>query len=193
MWLQQVKERYLDIPKPIRSFLISAVILFFAWKLLYNLVLLPVRIPDAFLTSISTAGASVVLHFLYPNLPVLHYLQLNTGAPMEAIVVNGVKSVAVGDGCNGLELYVLYLGFLICRPGTLKTRIGFALTGIVTIYILNIIRIAGLSWLYLHHSHYVNFAHKYLFKGIVYFFVYLLWNEYLKINKAKEKAAEIFV
>ena len=49
----------------------------------------------------------------------------NTNSGSEMLYLDGKKIVGVADACNALELFVLYLGFLIAYPSSVKRKLLF--------------------------------------------------------------------
>ncbi len=186
IYVQPLKAKLDTIPKPIKLFLLRVVILFIVWKLLYHLILLPTQIPDAWLTHLSAKGASILTGWIYPA----NYITIiPVDNVAERLFVDGKRTIGIAHNCNALELYVLYIGYILCRPAPLRKRLLYIAMGVALIYLLNILRIAGLGWLYLEHPHQVEFAHKYAFKAVVYIAIYLLWNEYSKQKQPNETIA----
>jgi len=170
-----------QIPKDVRLFLTKALILFIAWKLLYHLLLFPIRIPDKHLTHITAEGSVL----LYNNILGIELVQVKDMVSPEGAEFVGVynadqKLVAIADSCNGLELIVLYIGFLCCFPILLKRFLPYAVLGIVSIIILNIFRCYGLTWMYLNDYYLADFFHKYIFKMAIYALIFLTWVKYSK-------------
>lgn len=166
------------IPENARPFIIRAALLIIAWELLYNFVLRPSGIPDDQLTRIVQVGAMKLLSLFYTDI----------GADENVIVLNGSRAVSIARQCNGLELIVLYLGFIICLPSNAKRMISFGVIGTLIIYILNIIRTAILAVMYdINHSM-TDFAHHYVFKIVIYAVVFLGWVLYMKKPKQHEAA-----
>ena len=185
--IKPLKTKFDTIPRPVRLFLLRVIILFIVWKLLYHTILLPTQIPDAWLTHFSAKGASILTGWIYPA----NYITIiPVDNIAERLFVDGKRSIGVAHNCNALELYVLYIGYIICRPAPIRRRLLFIAMGIALIYLLNIVRIAGLGWLYLEHPFIIDFAHKYAFKAVVYITIYLLWNEY---SKQKEPAQTVTI
>jgi exosortase/archaeosortase family protein len=169
-----IKEQYHKIPVEGRKFITRALFLFIAWKLLYNFILVPINIPDRQLTWLVGNGTSAFLSLFYDS----------TGfEEMNAIFINGVRTIKIMPFCNGLELIVLFLGFLLCLPATKKRFWAYALAGIAGINILNILRCSGLAYMKLNHHLLTNFAHHYAFNIAVYAFVFYLWVLYAKKSR----------
>ena len=58
------------------------------------------------------------------------------------LAVTGSNGVEIQNGCNGLELIGLYMGFIIVYPGgPLQKRIMFLAGGIGLLFIANVFRI----------------------------------------------------
>ena len=166
-----------NIPLPVQSFLKKALLIFIIWKLLYHLLLLPVRIPDQQLTNLTAATTGFLYNAVF-NSHINFREEFNYGYKMRVIYIEKRRVIGIADGCNGLELYVLYLGFLLCIPTTTKRLVAYAVLGIAGIYITNSLRCFGLAWLFLHNYSIANFAHHYLFKMIIYALIFFTWVRY---------------
>ena len=101
------------------------------------------------------------------------------------LVFTGHGSIYIGSGCSGLELFLLFFGFILLMKGRLKDKLWFIPLGFLGILILNIIRITGLSMIYFHHPNYLDFNHKFTFVVIVYGAIFGLW--ILWVNKYADK------
>lgn len=108
---------------------------------------------------------------------------------LDYLYLNGNKIVGVSDPCNALELYVLYIGFLLAFPSSLKRLFVFSCIGIVVIYLTNIIRLAALASMNMHRVNAVDMAHHYLFKVIVYTIIFGLWVLFTKDTFKRRKDA----
>ena len=167
-------KRGIDIPKPIRLFLLKSVIVFTAWQLLYSLVLAPIRIPDNFLTNITAASTAKIMSIFYGH------IDAALNAFKVILRLNGKKVIGIADPCNALEIYVLYLGFLICYPASARLRVIFIAIGLPAIFVANVVRCCLLVWLNIAHRGWVDIAHHYIFTALVYLIVFYLWMIYSK-------------
>ncbi|MCZ2224195.1 MAG: archaeosortase/exosortase family protein [Chitinophagales bacterium] len=174
-----------NIPPNLKKFLLRSIIVFVAWKLLYHLVLYPIRIPDKQLTHITAYTTQKLVQLNYPN-DIIRTELVNHPLPKENVFKNNKKIVGIADGCNGLELYILYIGFLVCFPHTTKKLFVFAITGIATIFILNTIRSYVITLLNINGSSVSEVAHHYIFKIIIYGVMFLLWVKYTRLNEKNE-------
>lgn len=100
------------------------------------------------------------------------------------------KSIArIIEGCNAVNIIILFIAFLISFTGKLKTTLFFILFGSISIYILNIFRIAILCVLLYYYPEQEGLLHRIFFPLIIYGFVFVLWiiwitkfSFYAKIN-----------
>lgn len=104
------------------------------------------------------------------------------------LVFAGYGAICVGSGCSGLELFLLFFGFILLMRGRLKDKLWFVPLGFLGILVLNIIRIIGLSLIYYHKPEYLDFNHKYTFVIIVYGAIFGLW--VLWVNKFADRKSE---
>lgn len=99
--------------------------------------------------------------------------------------------IRVGASCNGLELLVLFMIFILCYPGRLKNKVWFIPAGILIIHVLNIGRNYTLTLMEIHQSPYFEFFHRYVFIFMVYGVIFLLWMWWAnkqQLNPAKSEA-----
>lgn len=173
--LETIKER---IPANVRKFLLRAAVLIIGWELIYNFWLKPLGIPDNQLTQVVQFGGAKLLSLFYNDI----------STEGNAILIEGRKVVRIAHQCNGLELIILYLGFILCIPTNIKRMLAFSIVGTAIIYILNVIRTAILAVMYDYQHSMTDFAHHYLFKIIIYAVVFAGWVLYVK--KPKSHVAE---
>jgi exosortase/archaeosortase family protein len=177
----------LKAPRTIIVFFVKAAILFIIWKMLYMLWLRPQGILDAPLTTaIGTSTAGVLNLFAEHSdfQPVRSFPVAGPEEDAEAggvvdIYRNGENTLRIASACNGLEIMVLYAGFLFCFPAASPSRRWtFLGIGLALIFLFNIIRCALLVWIFLRYRQYLDFSHHFLFTFIVYICVFLLWYKY---------------
>lgn len=179
-----------DVPDSIKVFLKRAFFIFFLWKLLYSCFFFKNRYLDAPLTHLTSRLTNNILSFLYPNnvFNTEEFIDYNDGKdlvkfPSTILLMNGKKIISIADPCNALEIYVLFTGFLFCFPTSFRRVLPFLVMGVLYIYILNVLRCVFISIMGINSNNLINIAHHYLFKLILYGFVFLLWTRYLKSLK----------
>jgi exosortase family protein XrtF len=177
-----ILDKWKAIPRPVQLFLLKALALFIVWKLIYLLFLFPARVLDGPLTFAVGKETAATLNlvtrsheftasdvlFFEPGARAQYYHVMEIDAHSE-------RALLIADGCNGLELIVLYIGFILCFPAKARRRVVFILSGTVMIYLLNVLRCTGLILIYLHSPELLDFSHHYLFTFFVYGFVFFLW------------------
>lgn len=103
--------------------------------------------------------------------------------PLETVAIflkGGKRLIGISDSCNGLVLFVLFIGFVISFPSKIIDKIKFIPIGIFLIYFLNVFRIICLTFIYIYYPTYLDFNHHYTFTLFVYFDIFLLWMTFVK-------------
>jgi exosortase/archaeosortase family protein len=124
----------------------------------------------------------------------IHGTTVTVGGPHTqepwCLISQNSSVVRIGDACNGRNLIVLYLSFLLSIPiGDFENKMVFAITGVVFILLMNILRIYGLFQVALTAPQFFQFLHKYLFQSFIYFDMFILWRSYLTLEiKSKIKS-----
>lgn len=105
--------------------------------------------------------------------------------PTTTIYYHAKAVVSVYEGCNGLNVVIIFLAFLFAFGPVNKSLGWFAPLGILIIHVSNLLRIILLFFvaLYLPGFHY--FMHKYLFTAIIYVVVFLMWVVWIKRQSIK--------
>lgn len=179
----QLKKHFSSIPPALIKFLTKAIVLIVVWKLAYHLYLKPNRFPDKILTQITASSTVGFIQLFNPGNTVSWIENIpknNFDFYTATVLINGRKVVGIADPCNALELYVLFIGFLICIPTTVKRLLLFSIGGIAVIFILNMLRCSAMIWVNINHNQIFDFAHHYLFKLIVYAAIFGGWVWYCK-------------
>lgn len=183
MVLSIYRNKWNNVPKAVKAFIFKALIILLVWKIVYLAFLLPTRLIDKPLTySVGTATAwllNVTTHSGdYSTQSVVANVATDAGLtpmPLQKVYFHGHDIVAIEDTCNALELFVLYAGFIICMPAKNLRKVLFIVGGILAIYMVNVLRCAGVAYLIIYDPKYADFAHHYVFTFIVYGFIIALW------------------
>jgi exosortase/archaeosortase family protein len=174
------------MPLSVQLFAKRAFCLLFGWLLIYHAMLRPARLPDKWLTNTTTNVTVILLNQLYrPGFAGRAYAE----APGTKITLYGNKVIYIADGCNALELYVLFTGFLFCLPAGAGRMAIFAAAGMAAIFVLNISRCYALTWMVLNRPGWVDFAHHYVFTLIVYACIFGMWVWYSKKHTPRHEKA----
>jgi exosortase family protein XrtF len=83
--------------------------------------------------------------------------------------------ISVFEGCNGINVMIVFISFLAAFYGKLKQTIVFGLIGLGVIYLMNLSRVGLLYGVELYYPRFLYFFHKFLFTGVIYVGVFLMW------------------
>lgn len=184
-----------DIPLPIRLFLGKALLLFVIWKIVYIGFLFDSKYLDHALTTHIGESSSKIINNIGSMTGFFTKREL-TNYPYEggiiereisAIYHNDKVVLFIANVCNGLELMVLYAGFIICMPASFWRKLRYIVLGVIILDIINIVRCIGLIYLSEYYQIYFDFAHHYLFNTMVYTGTFIMWILFCrKINLKNE-------
>ena len=161
---------------PVVRFLVVAGLLYAAWFLLYSFVLHPWGKLDHAVIDSLIATAGVVLQLLgYDLIP-----EPVNADNIRTIGVEGGHLLWIGDPCNGVGLFAVYLIFLIAYGGPWRHKAWFGVLGLLSIHLVNALRVAALCIIVSINYEWLNFNHDYTFYVIVYGWVFLLWYIWVK-------------
>jgi len=93
------------------------------------------------------------------------------------VYINNVARpvISVYEGCNGLNVFIIFISFLLAYGRPRKSLLWFIPLGMLIIHLTNLARIALLYHVSLSYPDYLYFTHKYFFTGIIYVSVFGLW------------------
>ncbi len=157
-----------------KVFLLKLIIFIISWQSLYIFLLKPKRIPDSLLTEWLTTAVTGTLNFFFRITPSATWIKdpINDACLIQH---SGHTMLVIFDDCNGLDLFIIYLAFIILLPYPVKRKIIFSVGGLVAIFIGNIIRCVSLYWIYVHFRNMFDFNHHYLFTIIMYLIIFYGW------------------
>ncbi|MBP0902266.1 archaeosortase/exosortase family protein [Mariniflexile gromovii] len=188
-----------NIPLPIRLFLGKALLFFIAWKIIYVFFLFDSQYLDSILTKhvgnssvkvLNGLGSMSGFTAINETYPEIHYGEIQE-FNMSVIYHNDKKILNIANACNGLELIILYIGFIICMPSSFLRKVLYIIIGVILIDFINIIRCVGLIYLREYFQQYFQFAHHYLFKIIVYSTTFIMWIVYSRKIQLKNESIQV--
>jgi len=136
------------------------------WYILYDYYLLPDGRLDAFL---SYSGVSLAGN-------ILNMFGWEIYSDARILAITGTNGVEIQNGCNGLELIGLYMGFIIAYPGgPIQKRIGFLVGGILLLFVANVFRIMIFALSIYYVPYWWEPVHTYSSYFIFYPIVLTLW------------------
>jgi exosortase family protein XrtF len=183
MPLKGFKKSFEQFPPQVRIFLLRGLVLFALWKFVYLFFWAQPRTLDGPLTNAVGRQSVWLLNQLYQTqgfkaTPVVAVTRMEGEyqvAKVSKIDKNGKHLLNIADDCNGLELFVLYIGFILSMPASVKRKAIYLMCGVAIIHFVNLLRCVGLSALLMHWDRYFDLAHHYIFKIMVYSTIFVLW------------------
>lgn len=193
-YYQVIEHAVNKLPKQVRLFLMRVIVLFIGWKMLYLFILIPAEVPDAWLVKQLGKGTVQALNFFYDTTDFTAQATTKKkiyGTELVNVTFSHVqwgkkKLIGIYQACNGLELLILYAGFILAFSGSWQTKMLFIAGGISILFLINILRLVMLGIISIEYPAHFQFAHKYLFNMIVYAITFLLWMGYVKVKHRKE-------
>lgn len=90
------------------------------------------------------------------------------------------------EGCNAVSIMILFVSFVLAFYKGSKTFV-FVLSGLVLLYIMNLLRIVGLNIVMAEHKEYGKMFHDFVFPAVIYGSVVLLWLIWIKFFALKHE------
>jgi exosortase family protein XrtF len=169
--------------KPTILFLVKFIGIYVVANLLYGIYVTAYSPGPDPITSLVSRQTAVTLGICgWPSIT-----QDNEKKPTTLLIHEGRSILAIYEGCNGVNIMIIFVAFLFAFGPVSKPLWIFALVGILMIHVMNLLRISLLFWVALYLPNFVYFVHKYLFTAILFIFVFVLWIVWVrKFSKLKE-------
>jgi exosortase family protein XrtF len=168
---------------PLLRFLVVAAALYIGWYLLYSLVIHPWgKLDRAVIDNLMWVSGGLLTLLGFTLLP-------EPGIDNNRYIgIEGGHHLWIGDPCNGVSLFAVFLIFLIAYAGPWRHKLWFGALGLLVIHLINAIRVAALAIIVSYDYELLNFNHDYTFYVVVYGCVFLLWFWWVKrfsVNRAE--------
>jgi exosortase/archaeosortase family protein len=182
-------DKWMGIPRSVNLFFLKAFLLFIAWKTIYLFFLVPDRVIDRPVTLAVAELTSHVLNLIsHPGTFTIRSAVTKREfegkrikyVSHEDIYINNGLALIIADSCNGLELYVLYAGLIVCFPAPASRKARFIFWGVLLIFAFNIFRCVILTIISLECPAYLDFSHHFLFTFLVGSLIFWLWYVFSK-------------
>jgi len=102
-------------------------------------------------------------------------IQKSSQNPWQEIILNGKFIARITEGCNAVSVMILFVSFVAAFSANFKNTFFFIILGLVSIYILNVIRISLLIVLVYNFPQYTRFLHGTFFPLVIYGYIFILW------------------
>lgn len=90
------------------------------------------------------------------------------------------------EGCNAISVLILFVAFVFAFYKGKKTFV-FVLLSLIVLYLMNVLRIAGLNIVARDHAEYSKMVHDYVFPAVIYGSVVILWLVWIKFFALKNE------
>ena len=173
--------------KPTILFLVKFVGIYLAANLLYGIyVTAYLPGPDPITSIISQQTATALGVCGWPSTT-----KDDEKKPTTQLIHEDRSVLAIYEGCNGINIMIIFVAFLVAFGPIGKRLLIFALAGILIIHLMNLVRISVLFFVVLYMPHFTYFMHKYFFTAILFVIVFVLWIIWVKrFSHLKEVVTE---
>jgi exosortase family protein XrtF len=170
--------------KPAIRFVLFFVGLYFAGNIVYGLYISSRHDrPDEITMEVARETSEVLNSIGFEVTP-----QVNPSGPTVYLKSKGRIVLNVYEGCNGVNVFIVFVSFLVAFGGRVKNYLWFIPSGIAVLHACNLLRIGLLYWVAIGHQRYFYYVHKYLFTGLIYLVVFGLW--LIWVSKLNDKRIE---
>ncbi|MCC6833835.1 MAG: exosortase family protein XrtF [Cytophagales bacterium] len=152
--------------------------LYFSLNIVYGLWITSYGHHADAITNLITRQTSIMLNLVGEETTI----NPSEDKPSVAIMKNGQKVIGVYEGCNSINVMIVFVAFVAAFKGSVKQRVWFVPLGLGIIYLTNLLRVALLYFVAEYWSHYFYYFHKYLFTAFIYLIVFVLWLWWMKLT-----------
>lgn len=169
--------------KPALRFLLIFLSVYFVLNLLYGLWIesLGDR-PDKATYWASNQSAAMISFLGWDTQAIPNEVQ-----PTIKLVSDNKVILNVFEGCNGLNVMIVFLAFILAFGGSLRKMSWFIPLGLLVIHVFNLLRIVLLYFLAISNKAYFYYFHKYFFTAVIYLVVFFLWWLWIILNHGKRR------
>jgi exosortase family protein XrtF len=157
--------------KPAIRFVLVFVVLYLVLNLLYGFWIRSYGNYADPATQRVTYQTSAILNFFGEQTTTIP----TPGTASVTISVGMRSALSVYEGCNGINVMIVFIAFIVAFGGNVKSMGWFIPLGIVLIYVANLTRVTGLYFIAEYWEEYFYYVHKYAFTAFIYLIVFILW------------------
>jgi exosortase family protein XrtF len=128
------------------------------------------KVPDAMTSEVSREVVAIL-----NTLGVEASQEPNPSGPTVFVFDGAKKVLNVFEGCNGLNVMIVFLSFVLAYGGRRERVLWFIPAGFLVIHLANLGRILWLFWLSAFNERLFYYFHKYFFTAAIYVIVFMLW------------------
>jgi exosortase family protein XrtF len=171
--------------KPTILFLARFLVFYLVGNLLYGLFVTS-YVPEADpVTRSVTKQTSAIITALGWSTTVREH----ASKPTTLLLYEGNVSLAVYEGCNGINTMVIFAAFIFGFGPWNKKMLWFVPAGLLIIHVANLMRVGLLFFVAEYQPDFMYFVHKYLFTGFLYLIIFCLWIWWIKLISKRARRA----
>lgn len=137
-----------------------------------------------------------------PFTELLALISISVLSPFDdGVVANGIYlydipsgfAMSIEAGCNGVEASIVLLAAMLAFPATWRVRLMGILIGLLSLHLVNIMRIVSLFYLGQWNMAVFEWAHLYIWQALIMldiFIVFLVWLRY--VFKSGQATSSVF-
>lgn len=172
--------------KPTILFLVKFLVLYLVLNLLYGLFIDNYSPQPDPVTGWVSEQSTLILKLFGSEAKAVD----NENKPSIGILKGNNIILSVYEGCNGLNVVIIFIAFLLSFGKPSRKLLWFIPMGLIIIHLTNLLRVAMLFSVAIHLPGMMYFTHKYLFTAIIYMVVFVMWYVWLnKLYGTKEKGS----
>ncbi len=159
----------------IARFLLTILILYLPWQLID--VYVASADPTLIIVKIWLAGYHVLLKTnMLLSVPLLKiFTDVPVTTTYNTVTLGNHGTLLIGNPCLCADVICFFTFFIMAYPGRWKKKLWYIPMGIITIQLINVLRIVALCLIQIHHPEWMSINHKYIFNIIIFAYVFILW------------------
>lgn len=164
----------------LNRFLIKGGILFMLWRVFRKWMFLKGQFTD-FTQIASVVYLNIVRFFL----DILGYDTSINFSERKLWITGAANAIEIIYDCLGLNLFFIFMIFILAYPGSYKIKMWFIPAGLIDIFLLNSMRMAALTPIVANKPHLMDLYHHFIFQGVIYLYIFGMWWLFTKIASKK--------
>ena len=167
----------------LNRFLIKGTSLFLLWRIFRKWLLLHGQYMH-----FTEVWAKVYLKIAYFVLTITGFKTTVSYPDRKLWLTNSSDAIVVAFDCLGVNLFFIYMIFIIAYPGKVKHKLWFLPIGVLVIFLLNALRMAALTIVVAKHPDQMDLYHHFIFQAVIYLCIFALWWRFSKLDRKSEQA-----
>lgn len=168
--LFRLVQKYAPVIRFIFTFLVSYLLLAFLYSLYLQNFHSATWYPDYLTHLVALQSEAVVDALGYDS-----WLRLGYPEATMHLLIEDKFVARIIEGCNAASIIILFVSFMLAFFGKVRSTLLFTFSGVVIIYVTNILRIAFMAVGIYEYPDQAHFLHTIAFPLVIYGAVFLLW------------------